>query len=164
MGDAFVQPGTVVRLQRDKKRIFSDFLSCSSCIYCLRRYVIYSVQRLLICQLIRQLKRRQRLARDAVHLQGALQPLGVVGLQSGGADGVYQRQLRMHGRPAQVRGFLLQGRADGRIGTRHVVQPFKQCLEVQHGTADQQRRFAARGDLGHQARGVSRKFGGRVGM
>ena len=54
--------------------------------------------------------------------------------------------------------------ANGGVGAGHVVQPVKQCLEVQHGAAHQQRQLAASVDVGDEPRSVSCKFSRAVGM
>ena len=47
---------------------------------------------------------------------------------------------------------------------RHVVQAFHKGLEVQHGATHQQRQFAARSDVCHQAPRIDGKFSRAVGV
>ena len=45
----------------------------------------------------------------------------------------------MHGRPAKAGGFGVQLGAQRGVALRQFVKAVHQCLEVQHGAADQQR-------------------------
>ena len=110
------------------------------------------------------MKRRYGLPRDAIHLQSTLYPLCIIGLQTGCGYGVNFSQFAMHARPAKLSGFLLQFGPNLCIRRRHVVQAVKQCFEIQHRAAHQQRQMTASGDFYYQTRGVFDKFSGRVGL
>ena len=65
---------------------------------------------------------------------------------------------------AVLRDLGIQFGAQCGIGLRQRTQAFAQCLEVQHGAADQQRNLAARGDVGHQAQCIVAEGGGGIGL
>ena len=111
-----------------------------------------------------QLKKRQRLARDAKHLQRARNTLRVLRLQARCRHRVDPGQLGMQRRPAGHGGLAGQLGAHARIGFGHGVEPAGQRLEIKHGAAHQERQLAARPDLLHQAFGVGHEFGGAVGL
>ena len=107
---------------------------------------------------------RERQARDAVHLQRALDTLAVGGRQACGGYRVHGGEFGMHRRPSFGGSLGFQHCAHRRVGRWHVIQAIEQGLEVQHGAAHQQWRFAPLPDVGDQGLRVTHELGGTVGL
>ncbi len=103
-------------------------------------------------------------AADTIDLQRAHQPLRIVGMNACSRLRVHLRQpVVQHLQPlACCQGF--EFRAHRSISRRHVRQPFLQRLEIQHGSADQQRNAAGGADLRHGRQRIAAELGSRVAL
>ena len=116
LADARVQPGAVVRLERDQRR---------------REAVGRAVPG------------RERPAADAVDLERALDALAVVRRQARRCHRVDRRELGMQRGPARARArSSMSARTAGSASGKR-IEAVEQRLEVQHRAADQQRHVAA---------------------
>ena len=140
-GDALVQHGAVGGNQRDGQDAVG--------------------QRVLFLLLDQH---RHRLPAEEIDFHRALDALRVGGMQAGGGFGIDLGQLGVQVFDAVLRDLGIQFSAQCGIGLRQRAQAFAQCLEVQHGAADQQRNLAARGDVRHQAQRVMAKGGSGIGL
>ncbi|MNH77404.1 hypothetical protein D3C73_297000 [compost metagenome] len=70
----------------------------------------------------------------------------------------------MQGLPTEACSLFFDLRADIGIGRWHIRQTFDQSLVIEHRTADQQRNFSARGDLGHGLQGIATEIRSRISL
>src|SRR5690606_40465050 len=73
---------------------------------------------------------------DAVHLEGAHQPLRVVGMNARSGLGVYGGKLSMQFGQALFGGLTLEFGAHQRVGAGHVGETAQQCLVIKHRAAE----------------------------
>src|SRR5690606_25880419 len=97
-------------------------------------------------------------------LQGALDPLGVIGVQLRGARGINGGQLPVQRRPAEQCRLPIDGGAHLGIGGRQGGQTLQQYPKIQHGTPHQQGNAPAGCNVRHQGDGVGGKVGGGIGL
>ncbi len=97
-----------------------------------------------------------------MHLEGALDALGVVGVEPRRRLRVHARELRVQRGPAPPPRRLLELGADRRIGGRQRRQPAHQRALVEHRSAHEERNAPARGDLAGHAQRVGAEASRRV--
>ena len=83
------------------------------------------------------IERRSGSPTDQADFERTLDTLGIVGCQASGGCGIASHQLFMQRRPALLFGARVDFGADFWVGLRQIGEAFKQCLDVEHGTADE---------------------------